>query len=456
MPTTTGPRLSPARGLRVARRHALVLGALLATASVFAASSARAEEVPLTTYYVDCTGGSDANSGTSEAGAWKTLGKANRATLLPGDQLLLKRGCAWRGPLNAAWIGTEALPITIGAYGSGDLPRVENVGRNVHITGSYLVIDSIHVRAKPDRYDAKCNNWPTGWRIGFLLAPGSAFNVVRDSLASGLYNGVRVEEGSHHNRILDNVLRDNNMVHFQETRTEGGVGVNLMGDDNEVAGNQISGSDSCSRELGRDGSAVEVYGGQRNSIHHNRAWQNHNFSELGNTRSADNTYAYNIVTASLPKGHFLTTRGGGMWGPVLGTRVYNNSVHLTGAKSKAISCGHGCGPHILSLHSNIIWAQGSIGTASGAFDEGNNIYWRSDGRPSIGFPTDPSSRVANPLWVSPAAGDLHLTAGSPAIDTGSTHAAALGYLSDYDGEAVPQGAGVDVGADEYVAPAPAP
>ena len=234
--------LSHASPAHVARR-AMLVGAVLTATLPLASSPARADDVPVSTYYVDCQGGSDANSGTSEATAWKTLPKANAAILLPGDSLLFKRGCAWKGPLHARWIGTEALPITIGAYGTGDLPRIQNAGRNVNVTGSYLVIDSIHVRADPSGYDAKCNNEPTGWRIGFLLAPGSAFNTVRNSLAVGLYNGVRVEEGSHHNRILDNVLRDNNMTHFQETRTEGGVGVNLMGDDNEVAGNQFSGSD---------------------------------------------------------------------------------------------------------------------------------------------------------------------------------------------------------------------
>ena len=454
MLTRSGPRTSRPRRPPASRRGTVAFAALLVMAMLFAASSALAEDVPFATYYVDCVGGNDANIGTSEASAWRSLAQANRATLLPGDRLLLKRGCAWRGPLNARWTGTEVLPITIGAYGTGELPRVENAGRNVYITGSYLVIESIHARANPEGYDPECNNAPTGWRIGFLLAAGSAFNVVRDSLASELYTGVRIEQGSHHNRILDNVLRDNNMTHFQPSRTEGGLGVDVQGDDNEIAGNEISGSDSCSRSLGRDGSAISVYGGQRNSIHHNRAWQNHVFAELGNSRSADNTFAYNIVRASLAKGRFLTTRGGGTWGPVLATRAYNSSVHLTGRQSKGISCGYSCGPEILSLHSNIIWAQGSIGTASGAFDEGDNIYWRSDGKPSIGFATDPSSRVADPRWISPAAGDLHLASDSPAIDTGSTHAAALGHVTDHDGDSVPQGLGVDIGADEYVTPTP--
>src|SRR5262245_33197962 len=45
-----------------------------------------------TTYYVDCTGGSDTNSGTSSTTAWRTLGRANQQTYGAGDQVLLKRG----------------------------------------------------------------------------------------------------------------------------------------------------------------------------------------------------------------------------------------------------------------------------------------------------------------------------------------------------------------------------
>jgi len=53
------------------------------------------------------------------------------------------------------------------------------------------------------------------------------------------------------------------------TSDAGAIGIALLGDDNEVAYNTISGSNMCSPFYGRDGTAVEVYGGQRNRIHHN-------------------------------------------------------------------------------------------------------------------------------------------------------------------------------------------
>ena len=57
--------------------------------------------------------------------------------------------------------------------------------------------------------------------------------------------------------------------------------------------------------------------------------------------------------------------------------------------------------------------------------------------------------VATPteLFVNPAGGDYHLRAGSPAIDRGTSTGAAA---TDYEGHARPQGAGYDIGHDEFV------
>lgn len=399
-----------------------------------------------TTYHIDCLGGNDISSGTSPALAWKTLSRANQAELSPGDRLLLRRGCKWRGPLTVPWNGTADLPIYIGAYGQGDLPTIENALTNVQILGSFLVIEAIHTRADAVGTDRRCADARVGSNVGFRIMSGAAFDVIRNSVASEQLRGIRVENGAHHNTIVDNLLRDNNMLSERE-HPQGGVGIALRGDDNEVAYNVISGSNTCSPALGWDGSAVEVFGGQRNRIHHNTALENHNFSELGNPRSADNVYAYNQVTSTLESGRFLTTRGGGRWGPVRGTRAYNNSVYLTGAQSRAVSCSNGCGPGILSLYNNILWAT-VAGTADAPFDEGHNIYWNVDGDPAVTIAFSGASRTVDPAWIDPAAGNLELADGSPAIDAGTAIPLELGYNRDRNGTAVPSGAGVDIGAYE--------
>ena len=87
---------------------------------VLAASPALA-----TTYYVSPSG-NDANSGTSQGQAWRTIGRVNQlgGGLQPGDQVLFERGGVFRGRINVQTSGTSGNPITIGAYGSGDAPVI--------------------------------------------------------------------------------------------------------------------------------------------------------------------------------------------------------------------------------------------------------------------------------------------------------------------------------------------
>jgi hypothetical protein len=53
----------------------------------------------------------------------------------------------------------------------------------------------------------------------------------------------------------------------------------------------------------------------------------------------------------------------------------------------------------------------------------------------------------DPLLVKPAAGDVHLEAGSPMIDAGTCTGAPA---DDFEGDPRPSGAGCDIGADEFV------
>ena len=99
-----------------------------------------------TTYYIDSASGDDANDGKSEGTAWRTIEKVNSQEFEPGDRILFKAGGEWIAPesdggLNAdidddedgrpdVWLnpkgsGTEDDPIIIGAYGEGELPKLE-------------------------------------------------------------------------------------------------------------------------------------------------------------------------------------------------------------------------------------------------------------------------------------------------------------------------------------------
>src|SRR5690606_17119409 len=103
--------LYPNRGLALAptplhnrpahnhKRLSLLAFSILLSGSAVLGVVHRAQAQAPVAYYVDCSAGKDGNPGTSPALAWKSINKANNATLRPGDSLLFKRGCAWQGPL---------------------------------------------------------------------------------------------------------------------------------------------------------------------------------------------------------------------------------------------------------------------------------------------------------------------------------------------------------------------
>jgi parallel beta-helix repeat protein len=93
-----------------------------------------------------------------------------------------------------------------------------------------------------------------------------------------------------------------------------------------------------------------------------------------------------------------------------------------------------------------------------------NLFWSAGGSPSASLigKTGTHDKKADPLFVNPSAdasvADFHLRLGSPAIDAGISAGAPA---TDFDGNARPWGAGIDMGAYEYgagsaVRPAHAP
>lgn len=75
-----------------------------------------------TVYYLDSSSGSDANDGLSASAPWASLANVNAAAFNPGDSILFKRGCVFTGSARLHGSGTLGNPITIDAYGEGDVP----------------------------------------------------------------------------------------------------------------------------------------------------------------------------------------------------------------------------------------------------------------------------------------------------------------------------------------------
>ena len=113
-----------------------------------------------------------------------------------------------------------------------------------------------------------------------------------------------------------------------------------------MAYNRISGSDTCSRFFsGRDGSAISVYGGRHNVIHHNVSSQNHDFIELGDPRTSDTLIAYNADHSTLSRANFAVVHGlGSRYGPVTRHphRPQHDRAHGQGLGGhRVLPCAHG-------------------------------------------------------------------------------------------------------------------
>jgi len=111
---------------------------ILASGFLFSKSASAA------TYYVDNTGGLDANNGLTTGTAWKTVTKVNGFAFSAGDIILFKGGETWATQLAPTVSGTAENHITFGTYNkSGGLAKltlgISANGKN------YLTFDGLYI-----------------------------------------------------------------------------------------------------------------------------------------------------------------------------------------------------------------------------------------------------------------------------------------------------------------------
>jgi hypothetical protein len=392
----------PTPRTRVSLRRLAVVALAVGTAAAVLplATATTATAAGGTTYYLSPSG-NDAASGTSPEQALKSLGRVEGLNLQPGDKVLLQRGASFTGKLGVWRSGSAANRITIGSYGakSAGKPRLTNNANDfcVMVGASYVTVTDIHV---------------TGCRVG-IWSRGTE-NLITKVEATKNMHGIEVDAGSLRTRVVRNYLHHNDLMAANTPGAYddyGAVGVVVVGDDTEVAFNKITDNWAPSADFGSDGSAVEIYGGIGTVVHHNVSKNNRTFTELGNSRSADTTYAYNVATSSLRDSEFLITRGtDDYFGPVRGTVAVNNTIKLTGSNSRGFVCYAGCTQDLFAMYNNIFDVAGTIGHLEGERAGGNNIYWRGSMWSVTLLPGD---RVIDPMFRN---GRLGLKSGSPAVD----------------------------------------
>jgi len=74
-------------------------------------------------FYVDATLGDDDDDGTIGE-PWQTIAKVNASSFSAGASILFKKGETWREQLTVPSSGSDGQPVTFGAYGNGDAPKI--------------------------------------------------------------------------------------------------------------------------------------------------------------------------------------------------------------------------------------------------------------------------------------------------------------------------------------------
>jgi hypothetical protein len=446
-------------GRRSVGRLLVGLGVALSATAVVA-SPAPAQTAPRT-FHVDCVNGADSRSGLSPTTAWKTMAKANSASLMPGDSLLFATGCRFRGrALTAKWQGTATSPVRIGAYGTGSAPVIADATQiaNVIVSGKHQVIRDL--RLEHNITNTVACDQPIGTVYGVVFNNGASFNTFRNSHVTGATAGVHLSKSSSDNRILHNMLAENRTLQTwgaNPAHDLGAWGALVRSDRNEIAYNTFWDNSAKCRNQGYRlmSNSVEIYEGSGNRIHHNRSFGDRVFSELGSSstkKAADNVFAYNVFMPNKAESRFITTRGAGdaTYGPVHTTRAEYNTIYATGQDAQGIVCILGCSPSIMSATSNIIHADAKIVFADQPFTFVNNVVWASNGAPFVQVhrsQTLPGLVRADPMFSNPAVGNFTLRAGSPAIDRAT---APIVYDFDLDRNSVPFNGIPDIGAYEFV------
>lgn len=271
------------------------LGLIFVAVSVWGCRSG-AQTLPETpavpiAYYIDSENGNDQNVGTSEATAWKTLVKAEKAILKAGDSIRFKRSSNFTGPFYIRYSGNANHPIVITDYGDQSKPaprftnsvfKLGNYGNCIRAKGSYVVIENLHC-FKTSAYVrgeyTPTSGWDTTvWEMGAIYIDKEALHcIVRNNEIEDCVVGIK--SYGPFALIQNNYIHDCNRV-LKEWGW-GPLGIWLGADEQEASYNRIFNYSAVDPRIvwgegiggGADGGAFEIddarYNKSHIAIHHN-------------------------------------------------------------------------------------------------------------------------------------------------------------------------------------------
>ncbi len=348
-----------------------------------------------TIYYVSPSG-SDKNAGTSPTKPWATINKVNSKGLNPGDQVLFQGGATFTGSLQFTSRdgGTPASPVVISSYGTGKATinsptaegiKVYNAGgfniSNLKFTGpgpaatkqgvsfymdlggnaklAHVYIDNVEVSGfkngimlgswnnNAGYIDVRITNTSVHDNVmsgvnsyaqlpyshqSFYVGHVTAYNQLGDPQLLGAPSGSGIVLGGVDGAIIERSVAYNNGARC--VSSSGPVGIwaydanNVTIQYNESYNNTTSGS--------ADGGGFDLDQNTKNSIiqynySHGNAGPGYLLAQsVNNTNHTGNIIRYNI---SENDGRKNSTGAVTLWGKILNTHIYNNSIYLKAAAS---------------------------------------------------------------------------------------------------------------------------
>lgn len=410
------------------------------------------------TYYVNGESGNDSNSGTELTAALKTIqAAANR--MQSGDTCSVLPGNYYeRITVNTS--GTSSLPISFKAEGSV-------ITRGFNVLGDYIRIEGFEIT------DTISGHWRDGSGV---YVEGKYCEIIDNYVHDVVHIGIRLLARpadslwtSHctvkGNRIVraglsgievqgrNNLIESNDISHTLMNDYSDADGMRFMGSGHVIRKNHIHDifvTDPGNAEAHIDcfqtwGPAYDMLFEQNRCINMNDGMQGFMVEEI-NEPVRDLTIKNNVILAFRPA-NILECEN---------VSIVNNSIksdlNYTGASGYGIELHNS--PYA-TVQNNLFYDVGRHiypylthdPESQEGLQVGNNCIYMSDGQPPSGSPWPDDLWQIDPKVKDAAANDFHPNSDSPLIDSGENLSHVLYDIEDTQR---PQGAGVDIGAFEYL------
>ena len=279
--------------------------------------------------------------------------------------------------------------------------------------------------------------------------------------------------------VSNNIIHDNNNIGIDFIGHEGICSIASLdrARDGVCIGNTVYNIDTLTNPVykgDRSGDGIYVDGGTNITVERNIVYKCNIGIEIASEHkgkdssyiTVKNNFVYNNDIMGISLGGYDTDRGSTVHCKIINNTCYKNDTAMEGNGELCLQYD----TQNNEILNNIFYANNQNLFISNQYTThtGNqvdyNIYyssggingseWQWKGTTYGSFATwqsatgnDKNGMYSNPGLLKPELGDLHLTANSSAIDQGR---AITGLAKDIDGDSRPQGAGIDIGADEFV------